>query len=54
MWLWLSIKPGITVRPPRSTTRVRGATNLRMSSLVPTPMNRAVWEILTLHEAGSA
>src|SRR5512138_2249968 len=39
MWVWLSMRPGMTVLPWRSTTRVVGDAYRRMSSDVPTPTN---------------
>src|SRR5580693_5153212 len=35
-WLWLSISPGITVLPPRSTTRASGAARARTAASSPT------------------
>jgi len=35
-WLWLSMSPGITVRPARSTMRVAGPALARSASLSPT------------------
>jgi hypothetical protein len=31
-WMWESISPGMTVRPPRSMTRVEGPASARMSA----------------------
>src|SRR5688572_13404460 len=39
MWVWLSIRPGMTTLPFRSTTRVAGDAYRRISSDVPKPMN---------------
>src|SRR6476646_8806835 len=39
MWVWLSMRPGMTALPFRSTTRVVGDTYRRISSDVPTPTN---------------
>ena len=34
-WMWESIRPGMTVRPPRSMTRVAGPASARMSAELP-------------------
>ena len=39
--MWLSISPGMTVRPPRSIRRVPAPASLPMSSLLPTATMRS-------------
>src|SRR5678809_1517070 len=39
MWVWLSMRPGMTALPFRSTTRVVGDMYWRIPSDVPTPTN---------------
>src|SRR5690606_22688301 len=39
-WQWASVSPGVTARPPRSTTRHPGGRSLRMWRSLPTAATR--------------